>query len=270
MDVAKLKAQAAETWGKGEYSGLSDQLRPAARVLADACAVSAGQEVLDNAAGDGNFAVICAEEGARVVAADIAPVMVESGRERAKAEGIDVEWVVADAEELPFADARFECVGSVFGAMLAPRPRVAAEEMFRVVRPGGTVGMTAWTDEGPLYEMFQIGRKYAPPPEPGDESPPGLEEWSREEVVRERFEGLAASIEVTRASLPWEGDSPEEFVAAMERHAPAQAAAKEAMPPDLYAQLREEMVEVARSWAGGDRPFSVEGEFAVIVARRPG
>ncbi|MDQ3588100.1 MAG: methyltransferase domain-containing protein [Actinomycetota bacterium] len=270
MHVARLKAQAAETWGKGEYSGLSQQLRPAARVLADACAVSAGQEVLDNAAGDGNFAVICAEEGASVVAADIAPVMVESGRKRSQTEGVDIEWVVADAEDLPFEDARFDCVGSVFGAMLAPRPRVAAEEMFRVVRPGGTVGMTAWTDEGPLCEMFQIGRRYAPPPDPGAEPVPALEEWSRDEVVRERFEGLAGSIEVTRASLPWEGDSPQEFVAAMERHAPAQVAVKEAMPPDLYAQLRQEMVELARSWAGGDGPFSVDGEFAVIVARRPG
>jgi len=269
VDVAKLKARARDGWGKGDYSGLSEQLRPAARVLADACAVSAGQEVLDNAAGDGNFAVVCAEEGASVVAADISPVMVEAGRERSQGAGVEIEWVEADAEDLPFEDARFDCVGSVFGAMLAPRPRVAAEEMFRVVRPGGTVGMTAWTDEGPLYEMFQIGRKYAPS-DPDIAAVPSLEEWSREEVVHERFEGLAGSIEVTRASLPWEGESPEAFVAAMERHAPMQAAAKEAMPPDLYAQLREEMVEVARRWAGGDRPFSVDGEFAVIVARRRG
>ena len=270
MDVAKLKAQAAETWSKGEYWGLSDQLRPAARVLADACAVSAGQEVLDNAAGDGNFAVVCAEEGASVVAADIAPGMVAAGRERSKAEGVDIEWLEADAEDLPFEDARFDCVGSVFGAMLAPRPRVAAEEMFRVVRPGGTVGMTAWLEEGPTYDLFQIGRSYAPPPEPGEDSPPGIEEWSREEVVRRRFEGLAGSIEVTRGTLPWDGASPEDFVAGMERHAPTQAAAKEHMPPDLYAKMREEMVEMARGWAGGDHPFSVEGHFAVIVARRPG
>ena len=269
MDVAKLKAQAAENWGKGEYSGLSEMLRPAARTLADACAVSAGQEVLDNAAGDGNFAVVCAEEGARVVAADIAPGMVAAGRERSRTEGVDIEWVEADAEDLPFEDARFDCVGSVFGAMLAPRPRVAAEEMFRVVRPGGTVGMTAWFDEGPPYEMFRIARSYAPPPEPGADIPP-LEEWSREEVVRERCEGLAASLEVTRAALPWEGESPERFVAAMERHAPMQAAAKESMPADRYAQLREEMLQLARRWAGGDRPFSVDAPFAVIVARRAG
>src|ERR687893_3126661 len=132
----------------GEYGGLSQVLRPAAYALCDACAVSAGQEVLDVAAGDGNFAVACAREGASVVASDLAPGMVEQGRARTEADGYDIEWVVADVEDLPFEDARFDCVGSVFGAMIAPRPRVAAEELFRVVRPGNTVGMTAWTQNG--------------------------------------------------------------------------------------------------------------------------
>lgn len=267
MDVAKIKAQMAETWGKGDYSGMSDLLRPAARQLADACAVSAGQEVLDNAAGDGNFAVISAEEGASVVAADISPGMVAAGRKRSAAEGVDIEWLEADAEDLPFEDARFDCVGSVFGAMLAPRPRVAAEEMFRVVRPGGTVGMTAWVPEGPTYEMFQVGRRYAPPPDP---AAPKLEEWADEETVRERFDGLAASIEVTRGTLPWTAGSPEEFVAEMERHTPPQIAAKENMPSDRYAELRADLLEMARGWAGGDGPISMESPFAVIVARRPG
>ena len=270
MDAAKIKAQSAQTWSKGEYSGLSEVLRPAARVLADACAVSAGQEVLDNAAGDGNFAIVSAEEGASVVAADIAPGMVVAGRERSAAEGVDIEWVEADAEELPFEDARFDCVGSVFGAMIAPRPRLAAEEMFRVVKPGGTIGMTAWMDKGANYELFSVGRRYAPPPEPGEEAQPGIEEWSHEEKIRERFEGLAASIEITEHTLPWEGESPEDFVANMERHSPPQAMASESMPPDLYAQMREEMVEMARGWAGGDGPFSVDGHYVAIVARRPG
>lgn len=269
MDVDRIKAQAREGWSKGDYSGLSEQLRPAARVLADACAVSAGQEVLDVAAGDGNFAIVCAEEGASVVASDLSPRMVEMGRRRSGAEGVEIDWVEADVEDLPFADASFDCVGSVFGAMIAPRPRVVAEELFRVVRPGGAVGMTAWTDEGPPAELFRIGRRYAPPPADGD-SPPGLEEWSREEVVRERFAGLAGSIEVSRQSIPWDGDSPDEFLSHMERHAPMQVAAKEAMPAELYGQMRAEMLELVRSWAGGDRPFSVQGSYAVIVARRPG
>ena len=267
MDVAKAKAQARETWGKGEYSGLSEMLRPAAVALADACAVSAGQEVLDVAAGDGNFAVVCADEGASVVASDLAPEMVRLGRARTEAEGYSIEWAEADAEDLPFDDSRFDCVGSVFGAMLTPQPRVVAEEMFRVVRPGNTVGMTAWTADGPMREMFQLGRSYGPPI-PDDA--PTLEQWSEEQTVHERFEGLANSIEIQRVSLPWSADSPDQFVGFMERHAPTQAMAKEQMPPETYARMREEMVSMARGWAGGDRPFTVDAPYVVIVARRRG
>lgn len=267
MDLAKIKDQARAGWSMGEYSGLSEMLRPAAQRLADACAVSAGQEVLDVAAGDGNFAVACAAEGASAVASDLAPGMVEQGRERTAAEGYDVEWVEADVEELPFEDRRFDCVGSVFGAMIAPRPRVAAEEMFRVVRPGNTVGMTAWQSKGPTYDMFQLTRTYGPPV-PDDF--PRLEQWAEEDTVRERFEGLANSIEFEQATLPWAADSPEDFVAAMERHAPMQAAAKANMPPDRYAKMYEELVKMARGWAGGDGAFEVDAHYLLIVARRRG
>ncbi len=266
MDIAKIKEQARIGWGMGEYSGLSEVLRPAAYALCDACAVSAGQEVLDVAAGDGNFAIACAEEGASVVASDIAPGMVEQGRARTRAEGCEIEWIEADAEELPFDDERFDCVGSVFGAMIAPRPRVAAEEMFRVVRPGNTVGMTVWLPEGPTYEMFLLTRSYSEPPP----DVPRPEEWSREEVVRERFEGLANSIEMERRTLPWTADSPEAFVASMERHAPTQASAKANMPAEDYKRLREELVELATGWAGGHGPIAMDAPYVLIVARKRG
>ena len=266
MDLDTIKEQARSGWGMGEYSGLSEILRPAAHALCDACAVSAGQEVLDVAAGDGNFAVACADEGASVVASDIAPRMVEQGRARTETEGHEIEWVEADAEDLPFENARFDCVGSVFGAMIAPRPRVVAEEMFRVVRPGNTVGMAVWMPEGPTYEMFLLTRSYSAAPA----DLPRLEEWSKEEVVRERFDGLANSIELERRTLPWTASSPEAFVADMECHAPMQASAKANMPADEYARLREELVELARGWAGGDGPIAMEAPYVLIVARRRG
>jgi len=265
--LAKIKEQARSGWGMGDYAGLSEMLRPAALRLADACAVSAGQEVLDVAAGDGNFAVACAAEGASVVASDLAPGMVERGRARTEAEGYDIEWVEADVEDLPFEDRRFDCVGSVFGAMIAPRPRVAAEEMFRVVRPGNTVGMTAWLAEGPTHDMFQLTRSYAPP---AADDMPRLEQWSDEDTVRERFDGLANSTEFEKATLPWSADSPEAFVASMERDAPMQAAAKASMPPDRYAEMYGKLVELARGWAGGEGPFEVDAHYLLIVARRRG
>jgi hypothetical protein len=113
--------------------------------------------------------------------------------------------------------------------------------------------------------MFAVGRKYAPPSDL-----PSHELWGDEDVVRDRLGGLANSIEMERLSLPWGGDSPEDFVAHMERNAPPQAALKEAMPADLYAQIRGDMLELVRGWAGGDGPFSVDAEYLVVVARKRG
>src|SRR5215216_1140808 len=223
MDVDAIKERNRWMWGLGDYAELSEALRPAAEALADACAVSAGQEVLDVAAGDGNFALACAREGASVVSSDLAPGMVERGRARSEQEGYDIEWVEADVEDLPFEDGRFDCVGSVFGAMIAPRPRVVAEELFRVVRPGGTVGMTAWTGESFATELFDLGREYSPSA-PGQ---PLSHEWTVEETVRERFEGLAARYEIERRSLPWDGESPEAMVRQLEQSAPTWVAPRE-------------------------------------------
>lgn len=265
MDLAKAKEATRANWGKGDYAGLSEVLRPAAQELCDACAVGAGQEVLDVAAGDGNFALACAFEGASVVASDISPGMVERGRARSEAEGYDVEWVEADAEDLPFDDGRFECVGSVFGAVMAPRPELVAEQLFRVVRPGNTVGLVAWVPDGTAQEMFSIGRRFAPP-----SSWPTHEQWGREEVVQERFGPYANTIEMERKSLPFAAESPEAFVEHMERHAPMQVAAKEAMPADQYALMRSDFLALVRRWAGGDDPFSIDAEYLVVVARKRG
>ena len=265
MDVDAIKERNRHIWGLGDYAVLSEALRPAAEALADACAVSAGQQVLDVAAGDGNFALACAREGASVVASDLSPGMVERGRARAQAEGYDVEWLEADAEALPFDDASFDCVGSVFGAMMAPRPRVMSEELFRVVRPGGTVGMTAWTTQGFSAELFALGRSYAPPSDQ-----PMSDEWSVEDNVRERFDGLAARFELKRRHLVWEADSPEAVVATLGTSAPPWVAAKQNLPPERWESLVAEALELAQRWAGDERPIKLENEYALIVARKRG
>ena len=265
MDVDAIKERNRHIWGLGDYAALSEALRPAAQALADACAVSAGQQVLDVAAGDGNFALVCAQEGASVVASDLSPGMVERGRARAQAEGYDVEWLEADAEALPFDDASFDCVGSVFGAMMAPRPRVMAEELFRVVRRGGTVGMTAWTTQGFTAELFALGRSYAPPSDQ-----PMSDEWSVEDNVRERFDGLAARFDLERRELVWEADSPEALVATLGTSAPPWVAAKQNLPPERWDSLVGDALELAQRWAGDERPIKLENEYALIVARKRG
>jgi SAM-dependent methyltransferase len=265
VDVDAIKERNRHIWGLGDYAALSEALRPAAEALADACAVSAGQRVLDVAAGDGNFALVCAREGASVVASDLSPGMVARGRARAEAEGYDIDWLEADVEALPFDDASFDCVGSVFGAMIAPRPRVVAEELFRVVRPGGTVGMTAWTTEGFSADLFALGRSYAPPSDQ-----PLSDEWSVEDNVRERFDGLAARFVLERRELVWEADSPEALVAMLGTSAPPWVAAKQNLPPERWDSLVGEALELAQRWAGDERPIKLRNEYALIVARKRG
>jgi SAM-dependent methyltransferase len=266
VDVEAIKNRQRRFWDLPEYSILARIIEPAAHGLCDACAVSAGQEVLDVAAGDGNFALACAREGARVVASDLAPGMVELGRRRSEAEGYEVEWLEADAEDLPFEDGRYDCVGSVFGAMLAPRPERVAGELFRVTRPGGTVGMTAWAPGSFSAELMAVGRRYLPPPS----DMPSPEEWGDAATARERFEGLAARVEVERRSVLFEGGSAEELRARLERAAPIQVAARQALPDDEYAAMGREMREVFERFGAGPGPVAIESEYLLIVARKRG
>jgi ubiquinone/menaquinone biosynthesis C-methylase UbiE len=267
VDVEAIKQRQAFIWGQGDYTMLSRQLAPAAQALADACAVSAGQEVLDVGAGDGNFALACAREGASVVACDISPGMVERGRARSEREGYDVEWVEGDAEALPFEVARFDCVGSVFGAFIAPRPEVAARELFRVIRPGGTVGLTAWVPDGFMAELAGIGRRFAPP----DPDQPTPELWGDEATARERLESLAARVEYERRNLVWRADSQRAFLDEFTASAPTIAAARQALPPDRFDELSALMGEmIERNNESGDGSLRLEAEYAVIVARRRG
>jgi ubiquinone/menaquinone biosynthesis C-methylase UbiE len=254
-------------WAQGDYSMLSRQLAPAAQALADACAVSAGQEVLDVGAGDGNFALACAREGASAVACDLSPGMVERGRSRSEREGYDVEWLAGDAEDLPFEDARFDCVGSVFGAFIAPRPDVVARELFRVVRPGGTVGLTAWTPDGVMAEMFGIGRRFAPL----DPDQPPSEAWGDESTARERLDSHAARVEYARRRLTWGAESPQAFIDEFSASAPTMAAARRGLPPERFEELMGLMGDmVGRNNAAGDGSLRLEAEYAVIVARKRG
>jgi SAM-dependent methyltransferase len=262
-DIDAIKRRQRQVWSLGDYTVLARQLAPAAVELADACAVSAGQEVLDVAAGDGNFALACAREGASVVACDLAPRMVELGRARSEAEGYDVEWVEADAEALPFEDARFDCAGSVFGAFLTPQPEVVASELFRVVRPGNTVGLTTWAADSVFIRLFLVQRPYLPLPE----GMPAPEEWGDEEVVRARLEGLAAHVEIERRTLVWTG-TPEVLAAELLESAPTYVAAREALSAEDFDALGRDALELLRELDGGKG--QIEADYLVVVARRRG
>jgi ubiquinone/menaquinone biosynthesis C-methylase UbiE len=191
--------------------------------------------------------------------------MVERGRARSAAEGFDVEWHEADAEELPFEDERFDCVGSVFGAMIAPRPERVAAELIRVVRPGGTVGLTAWRPGTLVPEIGQLARKYGPPVP----AAPLAEEWTDEETARARFEGLAARVDLEIRTLKTEAGSADEYMDRLYEASPPLVAAKQVMRPESYEAMRGEMLEYVRGQSG-DGPVRLESDYALIVARKRG
>ena len=265
-DAGEVKARTRAVWAMGEYEPVADMLRPAAQDLLDACAISAGQEVLDVGAGTGNLALLAAEEGASVVASDLTPEMVDKGRARTGAEGVDVEWVVADAEELPFEDARFDCAASVFGAIFAPRPEVMIAELFRVVRPGNTVGLTAWGDYGLQAEIFGVFDEYRPQ---SDFPKPSL--WGDSQVAEERLAPYANRVQTQKLTLPWEFDTWEQAWTAFANNGPL-VAMRQMAGDEQFATMRVKVEEVVKRHNGGtlDGPLSLPADYLQIVARKRG
>jgi SAM-dependent methyltransferase len=260
-----MKQRTRAAWALGDYAAIADMLRPAARDLVDAAAISAGQEVLDVGAGTGNLAVIAASEGASVVASDLTPAMVDKGRARTEAEGLDVEWVVADAENLPFEDERFDCVASVFGAIFAPRPEVMIGELFRVVRPGNTVALTAWGDYGPQAEVFKTFDRFRPLPD----GVPKPSLWGDEAVVRERLAPHANSIQAERVTIPWMYDSFDEMWQALASNGPL-VALRRGMGDEAFAQVRDDVRAVVDRYTDADGRVRADADYLRIVARKRG
>ncbi len=179
---SELKARHRAMWGSGNYPLMVDTfLLPVGERLAEACRLGPGMRVLDVAAGTGNASLPAARRGAAVTASDLTPELLEAGRTIAEKEGLELEWVEADAENLPFADGSFDVVMSAIGVMFAPHHQAAADELVRVCRPGGTIGILSWTPEGMIGALFATMKPFAPPPPPGVQPPPL---WGGEEHVR--------------------------------------------------------------------------------------
>jgi ubiquinone/menaquinone biosynthesis C-methylase UbiE len=185
LDDAELKTRHRAMWAAGDYPRMVETfLLPLGPRLVEACGIGAGDRVLDVACGTGNAVIPAARRGARVVASDLTPELLEAGRRRPEAEGLDIEWVTGDAERLPCASESFDVVMSCIGVMFAPHHQAAADELVRVCRPGGTIGLLSWTPEGMLGALFRTMKPFAAPPPPGVQSPPL---WGSEEHLAELF-----------------------------------------------------------------------------------
>lgn len=180
-----VKAKHRALWASGDYAAVAGELIPElGPELVRACRVRPGDRVLDVAAGAGNAAIPAALAGASVTAGDLTPELFEAGRAHAAQHGVELEWVEADAEAMPFADNAFDIVMSCVGVMFAPRHQAAADELLRVCRPGGTIGLINWTPTGFIGRLFATMKPYAPPPPPGA-GPAPL--WGDEAHVHELF-----------------------------------------------------------------------------------
>jgi SAM-dependent methyltransferase len=182
---SELKGRHRKMWASGDYPGMVETfLLPLGPRLVKACGIGAGMRVLDVAAGTGNASIPAAQTGAEVTASDLTPELFDAGGKRAREAGVELDWVEADAENLPFDDESFDVVMSSIGAMFAPMHQQVADELVRVCRPGGTIGMLNWTPEGMIGALFGTMGPFAPPPPPGAQPPPL---WGSEDHVREVF-----------------------------------------------------------------------------------
>lgn len=196
MELLELKRDARATWASGDYAASGAvQLRPVGERIVERLGVRPGEDVLDVGCGTGNAAIRAAQAGGRVVGSDLTPELFEAARQQAREAGVEVEWVEADAEALPFEDESFDVVISTFGCMFAPRHDVAARELVRVLRPGGRLAVSAWTPEGTVGRAFQAMGRHMPPP-PDFASPPSR--WGSEEHVSGLFEGTGVELRFER------------------------------------------------------------------------
>jgi ubiquinone/menaquinone biosynthesis C-methylase UbiE len=186
----RLKQRMRETWMAGDFGQIARYSARTAAEFVDRLNIQPGARVLDVACGTGNLAIPAARRGAHVTGADIAPNLLEQARQRAAAENLEIVFEDGDAEKLPYQDAQFDIVMSMFGAMFAPRPELTASELGRVTRSGGTIAMANWTPRGFIGQVFALGAKYIPPPE----GIPAPVRWGEDVTVRERLGAYASEI----------------------------------------------------------------------------
>ena len=275
IDVAgadrALKSRLRAMWALGDYPALADEIIPdLGSGLVSACGVQPGDAVLDVAAGSGNAAIPAAQAGARVVASDLCPELLAAGRARAAARGVELEWREADAEALPFADNKFDIVMSCLGVMFAPHHQASADELVRVCRPGGTIGLVSWTPEGFIGQLFATMKPYAPPPPPGAQPPPL---WGREDHVRALLGARVTSVTAWRQMLRVEEfDTPEAFRDYFKaRYGPVIAAYRSiAGHPAQAATLDDGLAALARRHDHGAATTVMDWEYLLLTAHKQG
>jgi ubiquinone/menaquinone biosynthesis C-methylase UbiE len=265
-DLAAVTQVQQQIWSKGDFAMVAHLVHFPSEALVEALELVPGEKVLDVASGSGNAAIAAARRTwGDVVSSDYVPSLLERGRERAAGEHLEVEFVEADAQDLPFEDASFDVAISIFGAMFAPDQPKTASELLRVVKPGGRIGMGNWSPGGAVGTMFKTIAKHAPPP-PGVESPLL---WGTEERLRELFGDGITDLRVESRISRQPFRSADHYIEFFRTYfGPTQTAyervgseGEQALTDDLRAFL-----EAANT--AGERAMVLEAEYLEVVATR--
>ena len=266
-----LKTKHRAMWAMGNYpTVVTDVVAPLGPILVDAAGIKPGDVVLDVAAGSGNAAIPAARAGARVIASDLTPELLENGQKLAAEAGVQLTWETADAEALPYGDSEFDAVLSCLGVMFAPHHQTSADELIRVCRPGGTIGLLSWTPSGFIGQMFATMRPYAAPPPPGAQPPPL---WGSEDHVRELLGDRVEQVRTeTRTLRVTHYTSPEAFRDYFKtNYGPTISAYRFiADDPDRVAALDHDLAELGQRFDIGTDSYELDWEYLIFIARKAG
>jgi ubiquinone/menaquinone biosynthesis C-methylase UbiE len=265
--LSELKTKHRAMWALGDYPAVATDVIPAlGPALVQATGIRRGDKVLDVAAGNGNAAIPAAQVGADVTASDLTPELLEVGRREAEERGVRLTWEPGDAEALPYADASFDAVISCVGVMFAPHHRESADELVRVTRPGGRIGLISWTPQGFIGQMFAAMKPYAPAPPPGAQPPPL---WGDEAHVRELLGDRVSELSAERQDLVVDrfasGAEFRDFFKAT--YGPTIAVYRSlADQPDRAAELDAALADLGDRYV--DRDGVMRWEYLLVVATR--
>jgi SAM-dependent methyltransferase len=264
-DLRAIKGRQQKAWSSGDYGKVGVTLLVMGELLCEAVDLRPGQRVLDVACGNGNASLAAARRFCEVVGIDYVPMLLDEGRERARADGLAVDFREGDAEDMPFPDASFDVVLSTLGVMFAPDQEKAAGELLRVCKPGGKIGMANWVPDGYVGDLFRTMGKHVPPPT-------GLKppfRWGTEEGLRELLGDGIGSLQTRRRSFMWRFPSARHHVEFMRGFYGPLHKAFETLDKEGQAALEEDLISVVEHYdRSGDGTAVWPGDYLEVVATR--
>ena len=264
-DLKAVKARQQAAWSSGDYAVIGTTLQIVGERLVESMDLRAGQAVLDVAAGNGNVTLAAARRWCEVTSTDWVESLLASARRRAEADGLHVQFEIADAENLPFQDASFDAVVSTFGAMFCPDQHRTAAELLRVARPGGRIGLANWTPEGFIGQLFKTIGKYQPPP--AGVSSPAV--WGTRNWLNSTFGAKASALEVKARHFAFCYRSPQHFLGLFREYYGPVLKAFEALDAGGREALAQDIIDlIGRFNTSGDESMVVPGEYLEVVVTR--